>query len=101
MSYAIPIVRLSGLGSGPQMKFILKLHCGSRSAYHCKALIKHNEIYLPPPLARTTPLPPALGGDAAGAGFCPRTPPRPAPGPARRRGPLAGVPPAYGASWEC
>ena len=61
-------VRLSG--AGPQMKFSRKLHCDSSSAYHGTALIKHNEIYLPLPRALTPPLPPVLGGDAAGAGFC-------------------------------
>ena len=67
MSYPChKFVRLSG--SGPQMKFSRKLHCGSSSAYHGTAFIKHNKIFLPPPRPRTPPLPPALGGDAAGAG---------------------------------
>ena len=69
MSYPCPkFVRLSG--SGLQMKFSRKLHCGSSLAYHGTAFIKHNKIYLPLPRARTPPLPPALGGDAAGAGTC-------------------------------
>ena len=71
MSYPChKFVRLSC--SGQQMKFSRKLHCGSSSssAYHSTAFIKHNKIYLPPPRARTPPLPPALGGDAAGAGSC-------------------------------
>ena len=67
MSYPChKFVRLSG--SGPQMKFSRKLRCGSSSAYHGTAFIKHYKIYLPPPRARTPPLPPALGGDATGAG---------------------------------
>ena len=78
MSYPChKFVRLSG--SGPRMKFSRKLHCGSDSsssfAYHCTAFIKHNKIYLPLPRARTPPLPPALGGDAAGAGSCAPTDP--------------------------
>ena len=52
------------------MKFSRKLNCGSSSAYHGTAFIKHNKIYLPQPRPRTPPLPPALGGDAAGAGSC-------------------------------
>ena len=68
MSYVCQCVRLSG--SGPQMKFSRKLHCGSSSAYHGTAFIKHNKIYLPKPRARNPPLPPALGGDPAGAGSC-------------------------------
>ena len=69
MSYPChKFVRLSG--AGPQMKFSRKLHCGSSLAYHGTAFIrvKHNKIYLPLPRARTPPLPPALGGDAAGSG---------------------------------
>ena len=57
------------------MIFSRKLHCGSSSAYHGTAFIKHNKIYLPPPLARTPPLPPALGGDTASAGSCAPTDP--------------------------
>ena len=69
MSYPFHnFVRLSG--SGPQMKFRRKLHCGSSSEYHNTAFIKHNKIYLPLPRPRTPPLPPALGGDAACAGSC-------------------------------
>ena len=85
MSYPChKFVRLSC--SGQQMKFSRKLHCGSSSssAYHGTAFIKHNKIYLPPPRARTPPLPPALGGDAAGAGSCAPTDPRWSGG--RRRG---------------
>ena len=97
------------------MKFSRKLHCCSSLAYHGTAFIrvKHNKIYLPLPRARTPPLPPALGGDAAGAGSCVPPPARgppergaptqgpPARGQARWLGPPAGGPPAYGASWEC
>ena len=50
MSYLChKFVRLSS--AGPQMKFSRKLHCGSSSAYHSTAFIKHNKIYLPPPRA--------------------------------------------------
>ena len=75
MSYPChKFVRLSC--AGQQMKFSRKLHCGSSLAYHCTAFIKHNKIYLPPPRARKPPLPPALGGDAAGAGSCAPADPR-------------------------
>ena len=67
MSYRChKFVRLSG--SGRQMKFSGKLHCGSSSACRGTAFIKHNKIYLPLPRTRTPHLPPALGGNAAGAG---------------------------------
>ena len=76
MSYPChKLVRLSG--SGPQMKFSLKLHCGSSSACTIAFInIKYNKIYLPPVPARATPPLPPLpplpqGGDAAGAGPCP------------------------------
>ena len=52
------------------MKFSRKLHCDSGSAYHGTVFIKHNKIYLPPQRPRTPLLPPALGGDAAGADSC-------------------------------
>ena len=69
MSYPChKFVKLSG--AGLQMKFSRKLQCDSSSAYHGTTFIKHNKIYLPPQRPRTPPLPPALGGDAAGAGSC-------------------------------
>ena len=75
MSYPChKFVRLSC--SGPQMKLCQKSHCGSGSTYHCTAFIKHNKSFLPPPRSRTPPLPPALGGDAAGAGSCAPSDPR-------------------------
>ena len=92
-------VRLSG--SGQQMKFSRKLHCGSNSAYHSTAFIKHNKIYLPPPRPRTPPFPPALGGDAAGAGFCAPADPAGAGAGSSAGSAGWGGPPAYGASWEC
>ena len=92
-------------GSGSQMKFSRKLHCGSSSAYHCTAFIKHNKIYLPLPRARTPPLPPALGGDAAGAGSWAPADPAGAgaagAGAGSSAGSVGGGPPAHGASWEC
>ena len=68
----------------PQMKFSRKLHCCSSLAYHSTAFIKHNKIYLPPPDELNLPLPPALGGDAAGSGSCAPADPRKHGG--RRRG---------------
>ena len=50
--------------------------------------------------ARTPPLPPALGGDAAGAGSCAQADPAGA-GAGSSLGPPAGGPPAYEASWVC
>ena len=71
MSYPChKFVRLSS--AGQQMKFSRKLHCGSSLAYHCTAFIKHNKIYLPPPRARTPPLP--LGTPLARAPARQRTP---------------------------
>ena len=102
MSYPChKFVKLSG--AGHQMKFSRKLQCDSSSASRGTTFIKHNNICLPPQRPRTPPLPPALGGDAAGAVFCGPPPARgpPARGPACRRGPPAWGPPAYGASWEC
>ena len=85
MSYPChKFVRLSG--ADPKMKFSRKLHCGSSLAYHGTAFIKHNKIYLSPPRARTLPLPPALGGDAAGSGSCTVTPADPRQRGGRRRG---------------
>ena len=90
LSMSYPCHMFVGLsGSDPQVKFSRKLHSSSSSAYHGTAFIKHNKIYLPLPRQQTPPLPPALGGDAAGAGSSrQRTPP--ARGPARWRGPPAG-----------
>ena len=111
MSYPChKFVRLSG--SGLQMKFSRKLHWGSSLAYHCTAFIKHKKIYLPPPRVWTPPLPPALGGDAAGAGSCAPSDHRLRGGRlrggrlrgGRRRWGLlvaGGDLLAYGASWEC
>ena len=83
MSYPChKFVRLSG--SGPQMKFSRKLHCGSSSAYHGTAFIKHNKIYLPPPRAWTPPLPHGLGWGRRRRGLLR------ARGPSRRGGRLVG-----------
>ena len=89
MSYPChKFVRLSS--SGQQMKFSRKLHCGSSSAYHCTAFIKHNKIYLPLPRADSSFAPrPWVGTPAAQAPARQRTPP--ARGPACRRGPRRGV----------
>ena len=87
------------------MKFSRKLHCDSSSAYHSTAFIKHNKIYLPPPRARTPPLPPALGGDTACACSCAPVDPAGAgaagAGAGSSAGSIGGGPPAHGAFWEC
>ena len=87
LSMSIPCHKFVMLScSGPITKFSRKLHCGSSSAYHLSAFIKHNKIYL------------TTRDRARRLLLCPRpwvgTPPARAP--ARRRTPPARGPHARG-----